>query len=96
MRLFGPAHTPESVAADLIRGLEDGSVTLGTAPGDGVSREDIARILTEMADALAELPRPTAEAVLRDLYARVRGALGPRDATAGPELLRQSDALLNP
>jgi hypothetical protein len=32
MRFFGPVHTPESVADQLVRGLEDGSITLDGKP----------------------------------------------------------------
>ena len=34
MRFYGLPHLPESVAERLIRGLEDGSLTLGNIPDD--------------------------------------------------------------
>lgn len=48
MKLFGPKHTPESVAAELIKGLENGTITLdgpeaeGSEPPTAKTREPVA------------------------------------------------------
>lgn len=78
MKLFGPIHTPESVAAELIRGLEDGSLTLST-PIHNANQDDVARIVATISEALAELPQPTAQAILRELSRKILGTPSERE-----------------
>lgn len=55
MRLFPRRHTPESVAAELIEGLENGTITLGLPPLD--VNDAIAEALTLAAEVKGAMTR---------------------------------------